>query len=195
MGNDDQADKTRLPSRWQTIVSTTEGLAFNRYLRFMELIFRGDRSLPLAGKDAYRVLQVATEAFVMVNCGVIGPLRTFDGGSDREDLTRSDLPFPTNGLDEVFAEAGPARIPGGEWAYPEPWMDRVDAMKKLQGWTDTSVLHFRNLGVFGEQILLGIRWGSWGDVRPSQAANWARFFRPQIQGYVHAYQGAAGIHL
>ena len=39
-------------------------------------------------------------------------------------------------------------------AYPEPWMDRVDAMKKLQGWTDTSVLHFRDLGVFGEQILL-----------------------------------------
>ena len=25
-------------------------------------------------------------------------------------------------------------------AYPEPWMDRVDTMKKLQGWTDTSVL-------------------------------------------------------
>ena len=39
-------------------------------------------------------------------------------------------------------------------------MDRVDAMKKLQGWTDTSVLHFRNLGVFGEQILLSIRYGS-----------------------------------
>ena len=31
-------------------------------------------------------------------------------------------------------------------------MDRVDAMKKLQGWTDTSVLHFRNLAIFGEQV-------------------------------------------
>ena len=33
-------------------------------------------------------------------------------------------------------------------------MERVDAMKTLQGWTDISVLHFRDLGVFGEQILL-----------------------------------------
>ena len=43
-------------------------------------------------------------------------------------------------------------------------MDRVDAMKKLQGWTDTSVLHFRNLGMFGEQILLSIRYGAWSAV-------------------------------
>ena len=79
-------------------------------------------------------------------------------------------------------------------AYPEPWMDRVDAMKKLQGWTDTSVLHFRNLGVFGEQILLGIRWGFWGDVQePEQAFNWVRLFRPQIQGYIHAYRAVAGV--
>jgi hypothetical protein len=84
---------------------------------------------------------------------------------------------------------------GASVAYPEPWLGRVEAMKKLQGWTDTSVLHFRNLGVFGEQILLGIRWGFWSDVQPSQAANWARFFRPQIQGYAHAYQAVAGIHL
>ena len=81
-------------------------------------------------------------------------------------------------------------------AYPEPWMDRVDAMKKLQGWTDTSVIHFRNLAVFGEQVLLSIRWGHWSDVQePLQAFNWARFFRPQIQGYVHAYRSATGVDL
>ena len=60
-----------------------------------------------------------------------------------------------------FREFLPTRI---MVAYPEPWMDRVDAMKKLQGWTDTSVLHFRNLGMFGEQILLSIRYGDWNDV-------------------------------
>src|SRR5262245_60052151 len=43
-----------------------------------------------------------------------------------------------------FREFIPTRI---MVAYPEPWMDRVDAMKKLQGWTDTSVLHFRNLAI------------------------------------------------
>ncbi len=40
-------------------------------------------------------------------------------------------------------------------------MDRVDAMKRLQGWTDVSVQHFHDLAVFGEQILLGIRFGAW----------------------------------
>ncbi len=50
-----------------------------------------------------------------------------------------------------FREFLPTRV---MVAYPEPWMDRVDAMKKLQGWTDTSVMHFRNLAIFGEQLLL-----------------------------------------
>ena len=97
--------------------------------------------------------------------------------------------------------AGPAGVPrvpadAHQVAYPEPWMDRVDAMKKLQGWSDTSVLHFRNLGLFGEQVLLGIRWGFWSDVQePEQAFNWARLFRPQIQGYIHAYRAVAGVDL
>ncbi len=81
-------------------------------------------------------------------------------------------------------------------AYPEPWMDRVDAMKKLQGWTDTSVMHFRSLALFGEQLLLSIRFGAWSDVyEPTQAFNWARFWRPQVQGYIHAYRAATGVDL
>jgi hypothetical protein len=81
-------------------------------------------------------------------------------------------------------------------AYPEAWMDRVDAMKKLQGWSDVSVLHFRNLAVFGEQIYLSIRFGAWSDSNdPAQGANWARFWRPEIQGYIHAYRAATGVDL
>ena len=92
-----------------------------------------------------------------------------------------------------FREFLPTRI---MVAYPEPWMDRVDAMKKIQGWTDTSVLNFRNLGTFGEQVLLSIRYGSWNDVNdPVQATNWARFWRPEIQGYIHAYRSVTGIDL
>ena len=92
-----------------------------------------------------------------------------------------------------FREFLPTRI---MVAYPEPWMDRVDAMKKLQGWTDTSVLHFRNLAVFGEQVLLSIRYGNWSDVNdPVQATNWARYWRPEIQGYMHAYRSATGVDL
>ena len=90
-----------------------------------------------------------------------------------------------------FAEFLPTRA---MVAYPEPWMDRVDAMKKLQGWSDVNVLHFRDLGVFGEKLLLTIRYGSWVDVNDSdQAKNWLRAWRPEIQGYIHAYRAVTGV--
>jgi hypothetical protein len=80
--------------------------------------------------------------------------------------------------------------------YEEPWMDRVDTMKTLQGWTDTSVTHFRDMGVFGEQIILSIRYGNWSvENNPQTAANWARYWRPEIQRYVHAYRAATGADL
>jgi len=80
--------------------------------------------------------------------------------------------------------------------YPEPWMGRVDTMKTLQGWTDVPVLHFRNLGVYGEQILLSIRYGDWVDViDQDRARNWARFWRPEIEGYVHTYRIATDVVL
>src|SRR5262249_44201883 len=63
-------------------------------------------------------------------------------------------------------------------------------------WTDVSVLHFRNLGTFGEQILLSIRFGAWSDVNdPVQAANWARYWRAEIQGYIHAHRAVTGVDL
>ncbi len=78
-------------------------------------------------------------------------------------------------------------------AYPEPWMDRVDAMKRVQGWSDVNVLHFRDLAVFGEKLLLTVRYGSWVDVNdPDQAKNWLRAWRPEIQGYIHAYRAVTG---
>ena len=48
--------------------------------------------------------------------------------------------------------------------YKEAWMPQVDSMKTMQGWSDVVVTHFRDLGVFGEQILLTIRWYNWYDV-------------------------------
>jgi hypothetical protein len=81
-------------------------------------------------------------------------------------------------------------------AHPEAWMGPVDAMNKLQGWTDTSVMHFRDLAMFGEQLLLSIRFGAWSIVIvPDQAANWARYWRAELQGYIHAYRAVTGIDL
>ena len=69
-------------------------------------------------------------------------------------------------------------------------------MNKLQGWSDTAVLHFRDLAVFGEQLLLGIRFGDWTTVNePEQAANWARYWRSEIQRYTHAYRAVTGVDL
>ena len=32
-------------------------------------------------------------------------------------------------------------------------------------------------------------------IEPTQAFNWARFWRPQAQGYIHAYRAATGVDL
>jgi hypothetical protein len=92
-----------------------------------------------------------------------------------------------------FREFLPTRI---MVAYPEPWMDRVDAMKRIQGWTGTSVRFFHDLARFGEQILLSIRYGDWSNVTDrDQAANWCRSWRQEVQWYIHAYQSATGVDL
>jgi len=81
-------------------------------------------------------------------------------------------------------------------AYPEPWMDRVDVMKRMQAWSDVSVMHFRDLAVFGEQILLSIRFGNWNnETKRQRAHNWAVYWRSEIQGYIHAYRAATGVDL
>lgn len=78
--------------------------------------------------------------------------------------------------------------------YPEPWMDRVDNMKALQGWTDASVVHFNDLATFGEQIVLGLRYGAWSlQHDPAAAANFARVWRAEIQSYQCAYRAVTGI--
>jgi hypothetical protein len=80
--------------------------------------------------------------------------------------------------------------------YEEDWMDRVDSMKMMQQWTDVSITHFRDLAVFGEQILLAVRYGNWALANdPQEAANWSRYWRPEIQRYVHAYRSATGVDL
>jgi hypothetical protein len=84
--------------------------------------------------------------------------------------------------------------------YPEAWMPRVDAMRGLQGWGDTSVRHFRELAVSGERLLLSVRFGNWsgvGGTTPGadSAGNWARHWRAAIQDYVHSYRAVTGVDL
>ena len=72
----------------------------------------------------------------------------------------------------------------------------VDAMKRLQGWTDTNIIHFHDLARYGERLLLSIRHISWSEVDdPLIAQDWAISWKPEIQGYIHAYRMATGVSL
>jgi hypothetical protein len=81
--------------------------------------------------------------------------------------------------------------------YQEEWMGAVDSMKKLQGWTDTTVTHFYELAVTGERILLSIRYGDWSDIEniEDQAKTWARSNKPEIQRYIHGYRTVTGVDM
>jgi hypothetical protein len=79
--------------------------------------------------------------------------------------------------------------------YSERWMGRVDAMKRLQGWPGASVMHFSDLGRYGEQILLSIRYGAWNTAIQDQACVWTRYWRSAIQSYIYSYRLVTGVDL
>ena len=80
--------------------------------------------------------------------------------------------------------------------FDEPWMDRVDIMKSLQGWNRASITYFHDLAIFGEQILLSIRWISWSKINNRNVARaWAIEFRDAIQRYISCYEAVANVDL
>ncbi len=161
--------------------------AFHNLLRLAVVFFKQDDDTTVKA-DAFPVLNALKEVHLILSQGAHNQFGDLPSTARIEMLMEQWLLARPE-----FREFLPTRI---MTAYPEPWMDRVDAMKKLQGWSDASVLHFRNLAIFGEQVLLSIRWGHWSDVQePLQAFNWLRFFRPQIQGYAHAYRAVTGVDL
>ena len=161
--------------------------AFHNLLHLCSTFFKQDDDTTIVA-DGFPLVNALKEVHLILSQGAHNQFGDLPSTSRVEMLMQQWLLARPE-----FREFLPTRV---MVAYPEPWMDRVDAMKKLQGWSDTSVLHFRNLAIFGEQILLSIRFGAWSDVNdPSQGANWARFWRPEIQGYVHAYRAATGADL
>lgn len=80
--------------------------------------------------------------------------------------------------------------------YTEAWMDKVDTVKNMQGWTDTSISYFHKLGKYGEQLLLSIRYDNWSEIDDASAAgSWAVFWRNEVQQYIHSYFAATGVDL
>jgi hypothetical protein len=80
--------------------------------------------------------------------------------------------------------------------YPEGWMGHMDSLRQLYNWSDGSIRHYRDLAVFGERLLLSVRWTDWTAVTNSFfATSWLTFWRSEIQSYVHAYQQVTGVDL
>lgn len=89
-----------------------------------------------------------------------------------------------------FLSARPSAV------YPETWMERLESAKTLLGLNSPSVLHMYNLATMGERMLISIRLHPWTKENETiRAANWARRFRSDIQGYIHAYNAATGVDL
>jgi hypothetical protein len=81
-------------------------------------------------------------------------------------------------------------------ALPGPWMQRVESMKVLQGWSRANVTQFHDLAECGERLLLSIRFGAWSTTRePARAANWASYWRTEVKSYTHAYRAVTGVDL
>lgn len=161
--------------------------AFHTLLSITSAFYKRDDDTTIVA-DGFPVLNALKEAHLILSQGAHNQFGDLPSTARIEMLMQQWILSRPE-----FREFLPTRI---MVAYPEPWMDRVDAMKKLQGWTDTSVLHFRNLAIFGEQVLLAIRYGDWADINdPAEATNWARYWRPEIQGYMHAYRSVTGVDL
>ncbi len=80
--------------------------------------------------------------------------------------------------------------------YPAEFMGRIDVMRRLQGWGDTSFRHFYELAIFGERLLLSVRYGDWSvETSEHTAKNWANYWREEVQGYVHAYRVVTGVDI
>ena len=42
--------------------------------------------------------------------------------------------------------------------YAENWMPHMDTLRTMMNWNDASIRHYRDLAVYGEQLLLSVRY-------------------------------------
>ncbi|WP_431477581.1 hypothetical protein [Massilia eburnea] len=161
--------------------------AFHNLLRQLMPFYRQDDDTTVKA-DAFPILNALKEVHLILSQGAHNQFGDLPSTARIEMLMQQWMLARPE-----FREFLPTRL---MVAHPEPWMDRVDAMKKVQGWSDTSIAHFRDLAMFGEQLLLSVRYSHWSEVYdPTEAFAWARFWRPQAQGYLHAYRAVTGVDL
>jgi hypothetical protein len=161
--------------------------AFHNLLYRTWMFFREDQDTTVIS-DAFPLLTALKDVHVILAEGAQNQYAEL-GWKAREDMLMMQWLLARPEMKEFLR--GRYMVP-----YEEPWMGAVDAMKKLQGWSDVSETQFRYLAAYGERILLSIRYGNWiKENNQEHAKNWARFFKPDIQSYTYAYQAVTGVDL
>jgi hypothetical protein len=162
--------------------------AFHNLLYLCTIFFKEDDDTTVVA-DGFPVLNALKEVHYILAAGAHNQFGELPSTARQEMLMQQWL----------LARPETREFLGGKIMvpYPEEWMDRVDNVKGMEGWTDVSVIHFHDLAVYGEQVVLSVRYGAWSlpTATAAQAANWARYWRNEIQGYVHAYRAATGVDL
>ncbi len=162
--------------------------AFHNLLNRAAIFFKSDSDTTLVA-DAFPLLNVLKEVHLLLAEGAHNQFGDLPWTARAEMLNMQWFLSRTE-IREFLR--GRHMVP-----YQEPWMGAVDDMKRLQGWTDTTVTHFHELAVTGERILLSVRYGDWVNLNntENQAKNWARHWKPEVQLYIHAYQAVTGVDL
>ncbi len=159
--------------------------AFHNLLHLCSVFFKADDDTTVIA-DGFPVMNAIRETHLLLSEGAHNQFGDLPSTARQEMLIEQWL-LARPEMREFLG--GRIMVP-----YSEIWMDRVDTVKRLEGWTDTTITDFHDLAVFGEQLLLSIRWGHWSDIHdPAHAANWARYWRPEIQSYIHSYRAATGV--
>jgi hypothetical protein len=161
--------------------------AFHNLLNLCSAFYKEDNDTTVIA-DGYPLLNALKEVHLLLAQGAHNQFRDLPWVARREMMMQQWI-LSRPEIREFLQSR--AMVP-----YKEGWMPQVDTMKSLQGWTDVTVTHFRDLGVYGEEILLSVRYGDWIGINDEDSAkNWARFWRAEIQAYLHAYRAVTGIDL
>ncbi len=162
--------------------------AFHNLLYRTDRFYREDRDTTMIA-DAFPLLNALKEVHLILAEGMHNQYGDLTWTARAEMLT----------MQWMLARPEMREFLRGRYAVPyqESWMGAVDSMKRLQGWSDTSITHFHELAVTGERLLLSIRFADWSDIRniEEQAKNWARNSKPDVQRYMFCFQTVTGVPL
>jgi hypothetical protein len=161
--------------------------SFHNLLRQCAIFYRADADTTVIA-DAFPVLNSLKDLNLVLSQGADNQFRDLAWQARAEMLVQQWL-LARPEMRE-FLHAKPMV------AYPEGWMPPLEALRHRLGWGGASVTHFYDLARFGERILLSVRYGNWTGVSNQDVARtWARYWKPEIQGYIHAYRTVTDVDL